>query len=87
MRQTKIIYRETSFFFFSEDEDAELIVKKHIALLHLYNETKDATQVRVSRDFLFYFTVEGLIIFFGNSRTQILIGRVSPQITLRLLCL
>ena len=35
------------FFLFSEDEDAELIVKKHIALLHLYNETKDATQVRV----------------------------------------
>ena len=31
---------------FSEGEDAELIVKKHIALLHLYNETKDATQVR-----------------------------------------
>lgn len=51
MRQTNMIYRETSFssfrlFFFSEDEDAELIVKKHIALLHLYNETKDATQVR-----------------------------------------
>ena len=24
-------------------------MKKHIALLHLYNETKDATQVRVER--------------------------------------
>jgi hypothetical protein len=38
-------------FFFSEGEDAELIVKKHIALLHLYNETKDATQVCVLRVF------------------------------------
>ena len=51
MRQTNMIYRELlfSFLFFSEEEDAELIVKKHIALLHLYNETKDATQVRVER--------------------------------------
>ena len=49
MRQTNMIYRETLFSFsfsFSEEEDAELIVKKHIALLHLYNEAKDATQVR-----------------------------------------
>jgi hypothetical protein len=52
MRQTNIISRETLLFlsfFFSEEEDAELIVKKHIALLHLYNEAKDATQVRVER--------------------------------------
>ena len=27
------------------DEDAEKIVKKHITLLHRYNEAKDATQV------------------------------------------
>ena len=51
MRQTNMIYRELlfSFLFFSEEEDAELIVKKHIALLHLYNEAKDTTQVRVER--------------------------------------
>ena len=53
MRQTNIIFFGkplffcSLFFFFSEEEDAELIVKKHIALLHLYNEAKDATQVRV----------------------------------------
>lgn len=35
--------------FFSQEEDAELIVKKHIALLHLYNETKDATQILIGR--------------------------------------
>lgn len=46
MRQTDIIYWEPPLFF-REGEDAELIVKKHIALLHLYNEAKDATQVRV----------------------------------------
>ena len=50
MRQTNMILSGNLFFsflfFFREDEDAELIVKKHIALLHLYNETKDATQVR-----------------------------------------
>lgn len=37
------------FFFFCfqrENEDAEKIVKRHIALLHRYNEAKDATQVR-----------------------------------------
>lgn len=28
-----------------EGEDAEQIVKKHISLLHRYNEAKDATQV------------------------------------------
>lgn len=27
------------------NEDAEKIVKRHIALLHKYNEAKDATQV------------------------------------------
>ena len=27
------------------DEDAEKIVKRHITLLHRYNEAKDATQV------------------------------------------
>ena len=64
MRQTNMIYRELlfSFLFFSEEEDAELIVKKHIALLHLYNEAKDATQVRVER-----LLVEGLptiVMFF-----------------------
>ncbi|KAF8809035.1 hypothetical protein BYT27DRAFT_7095045, partial [Phlegmacium glaucopus] len=32
-----------------EGEDAELIVKKHIALLHVYNETKDATQILIGR--------------------------------------
>ena len=53
MRQINIIFSGNLFFFvlffffFSEEEDAELIVKKHIALLHLYNEAKDATQVRV----------------------------------------
>ena len=30
----------------SADVDAEKIVKKHIKLLHRYNEAKDATQVR-----------------------------------------
>ena len=63
MRQTNMIYREISFFllpfFFSEGEDAELIVKKHIALLHLYNEVKDATQVRMLRDLL----AEGMFLF------------------------
>ena len=29
-------------------------MKKHIALLHLYNEAKDATQVRVESFILFY---------------------------------
>jgi hypothetical protein len=28
-----------------EHEDADAIVKKHIKLLHRYNEAKDATQV------------------------------------------
>ena len=31
-----------------ESEDAEAIVKRHINLLHRYNEAKDATQVWVS---------------------------------------
>ena len=30
------------------DADADKIVKEHIKRLHLYNEAKDATQVRVS---------------------------------------
>ena len=29
-------------------------MKKHITLLHLYNEAKDATQVRVESFILFY---------------------------------
>ncbi|KAI0937370.1 hypothetical protein AcW1_001369 [Taiwanofungus camphoratus] len=29
-----------------EDEDVELIVSRHIKLLHQYNEAKDAAQVR-----------------------------------------
>ncbi|KAL1745952.1 hypothetical protein HDZ31DRAFT_81552 [Schizophyllum fasciatum] len=31
------------------DVDAERIVKKHIKLLHKYNEAKDATQVLIGR--------------------------------------
>ena len=53
MRQTNVISGNLVFsFFLSEGEDAELIVKKHIALLHLYNEAKDATQVRVEKIFI-----------------------------------
>ncbi|KAF8163609.1 DNA repair protein [Crassisporium funariophilum] len=32
-----------------ENEDAEKIVKKHISLLHKYNEAKDATQILIGR--------------------------------------
>ncbi|KAM6498719.1 hypothetical protein JOM56_006667 [Amanita muscaria] len=32
-----------------EGEDAEQIVKKHISLLHRYNEAKDATQILIGR--------------------------------------
>ncbi|KAJ7045095.1 DNA repair protein [Mycena alexandri] len=32
-----------------EHEDAEAIVKKHIKLLHRYNEAKDATQILIGR--------------------------------------
>jgi len=35
--------------FYREGEDPELIVKKHINLLHRYNEAKDATQVLIGR--------------------------------------
>ncbi|KAL1709458.1 DNA repair protein [Schizophyllum commune] len=31
------------------DVDAEKIVKKHIKLLHRYNEAKDATQILIGR--------------------------------------
>ncbi|PPQ63284.1 hypothetical protein CVT24_006809 [Panaeolus cyanescens] len=31
------------------DQDAEAIVKRHIALLHRYNEAKDATQILIGR--------------------------------------
>ncbi|TDL26398.1 Swi5-domain-containing protein [Rickenella mellea] len=31
------------------DEDAEKVVKKHIKLLHEYNEAKDATQILIGR--------------------------------------
>jgi hypothetical protein len=34
----------------SENEDAEKICKRHIHLLHKYNEAKDATQVSTLRD-------------------------------------
>ncbi|KAJ7919357.1 DNA repair protein [Mycena leptocephala] len=32
-----------------EHEDADAIVKKHIKLLHRYNEAKDATQILIGR--------------------------------------
>ncbi|KAJ6541729.1 DNA repair protein [Mycena capillaripes] len=32
-----------------EHEDAEAIVKKHIQLLHRYNEAKDATQILIGK--------------------------------------
>ncbi|KAJ6489621.1 DNA repair protein [Mycena vitilis] len=32
-----------------EHEDAEAIVKKHIKLLHRYNEAKDATQILIGK--------------------------------------
>ncbi|KAK2464768.1 hypothetical protein APHAL10511_003186 [Amanita phalloides] len=32
-----------------EGVDAELIVKRHINLLHHYNEAKDATQILIAR--------------------------------------
>ncbi|KAJ7292687.1 Swi5-domain-containing protein [Mycena rebaudengoi] len=32
-----------------EDQDAEAIAKKHIKLLHKYNEAKDATQILIGR--------------------------------------
>jgi hypothetical protein len=38
------------------DEDPEKIVKRHIELLHKYNEAKDATQVRFQ---CLYFLLEG----------------------------
>ncbi|KAF8634904.1 hypothetical protein AX15_000652 [Amanita polypyramis BW_CC] len=31
------------------DDDPELIVKRHINLLHRYNETKDAAQILIGR--------------------------------------
>ncbi|KAF9532194.1 DNA repair protein, partial [Crepidotus variabilis] len=31
------------------EEDAEKIVKRHITLLHQYNEAKDATQILIGR--------------------------------------
>jgi hypothetical protein len=33
----------------SPEENAQAIVKRHIALLHEYNETKDATQALIGR--------------------------------------
>lgn len=36
----------------SENENAEQIVSRHIKLLHQYNETKDATQVRIASPLL-----------------------------------
>ncbi|KAJ6601181.1 DNA repair protein [Mycena vulgaris] len=32
-----------------ENEDAEAITKKHIKLLHRYNEAKDATQILIGK--------------------------------------
>ncbi|KAJ6604973.1 DNA repair protein [Mycena sp. CBHHK59/15] len=32
-----------------EDQDAEAIAKKHIKLLHRYNEAKDATQILIGK--------------------------------------
>ncbi|KAF7347289.1 hypothetical protein MVEN_01484200 [Mycena venus] len=32
-----------------EHEDADAIVKKHIKLLHRYNEAKDATQILIGK--------------------------------------
>jgi len=34
---------------FSENEDPEKIVSRHIKLLHQYNESKDATQILIGR--------------------------------------
>ncbi|KAJ7842191.1 DNA repair protein [Mycena olivaceomarginata] len=32
-----------------QHEDADVIVKKHIKLLHKYNESKDATQILIGK--------------------------------------
>ncbi|KAJ7194758.1 DNA repair protein [Mycena pura] len=34
---------------FGRGDDAEAIVKKHIKLLHRYNEAKDATQILIGK--------------------------------------
>ncbi|KAF8885104.1 Swi5-domain-containing protein [Mucidula mucida] len=40
----RVVYRSNS-----EDVDAEAIVKRHIKLLHQYNEAKDATQILIGK--------------------------------------
>jgi hypothetical protein len=55
----------------SENEDAEKICKRHIHLLHKYNEAKDATQV--SRVLITYIYI---YLNADPNLDEILIGRV-----------